>query len=98
MVAFDRPIAQPLARVSIIIPVLGDNAAVASLLGELRQWTQAPCEIIVVDGGSDPQCREICMQGRATWLASAPGRGRQMNRGATAASGEILWFLHADAR
>ncbi|RMG55285.1 MAG: hypothetical protein D6723_02970, partial [Acidobacteria bacterium] len=31
-------------------------------------------------------------------VASAPGRGRQMNVGAAMASGEILLFLHADTR
>jgi rSAM/selenodomain-associated transferase 2 len=29
-------------------------------------------------------------------LHSAPGRARQMNAGAEAATGEVLWFLHAD--
>jgi hypothetical protein len=28
---------------------------------------------------------------------SAPGRGRQLNAGARAARGELLWFLHADS-
>ena len=31
------------------------------------------------------------------WLSGPPGRGRQLNRGAEAASAAWLWFLHADS-
>lgn len=34
----------------------------------------------------------------ATVIGSARGRGAQMHRGAEVASGEVLWFVHADTR
>ncbi len=32
------------------------------------------------------------------WAESAPGRGTQLNAGASRATGEWLWFVHADSR
>lgn len=55
-------------------------------------------EVIVVDGGStDATCRRAEAAG-ARVLTGVRGRGPQLNQGAAAATGEALWFLHADAR
>ena len=43
-----------------------------------------------------PQAWPACLHYRV--CRSAPGRARQQNFGASAASGEWLWFLHADSR
>jgi hypothetical protein len=37
-------------------------------------------------------------QPRVHWIRTTPGRAHQMNRGATLAKRQILWFLHADTR
>lgn len=68
------------------------------LLDQLRKLPPAPLEIIVVDGADSSECHEICKNNQALWLASEPCRGRQLRAGAAIARGDILWFLHADAR
>ncbi len=83
--------------ISVIIPTLNEEANLSRLLAELRP--EAPArEIIVVDGGSrDDTVREAREHGVKVIL-TAPGRGLQLRRGAEAASGDILLFLHADCR
>lgn len=54
-------------------------------------------EIIVSDGGSSDGTLDVVRQCPEVKLVnSARGRGRQMNEGANAASGDVLLFLHAD--
>jgi rSAM/selenodomain-associated transferase 2 len=84
-------------RVSAIVPVLGDLTELERLLGQLRAARPGPAEIIVVDGGASADCRRLCETAGAVYLAARPGRGHQQRRGAEEASGEALWFLHADA-
>jgi len=52
-------------------------------------------EVIVADGGSRDDTARIAAAS-ARVVRSAPGRGRQLNAGAEAASGDVLVFLHAD--
>lgn len=83
---------------SVIIPCYRDEARLAQLLVQLRRLPRTPKEIIVVDGAASQACQEVCQQHEATWLASAPCRGKQLLAGAAIAQGDVLWFLHADAR
>ncbi len=82
--------------VSIIIPVWQDNHALARLLADLQQAGCAANEIIVVDGNVDPDCRILCQKYQARWIPSKACRGLQLDTGACAASGDVLWFVHAD--
>ncbi|HJO37340.1 MAG: TIGR04283 family arsenosugar biosynthesis glycosyltransferase [Vicinamibacterales bacterium] len=86
--------------VSLVVPVLDDAAELESLLDALPPTTDAPgLEVIVVDGGADPALGPL--RDRFTevrWSASLPGRGRQMNHGASLARGRWLIFVHADTR
>ena len=54
------------------------------------------CEVIVVDGQSDDATVQIARGSGAKVVLSPRGRGQQLCAGALAASGAILWFLHAD--
>lgn len=86
----------PEVTVSVVIPALNEAGVIERVLGALGSQTRAPEEIIVVDGGSSDGTA-----GRAASLADIvltgeAGRARQMNAGADAADGDVLWFLHAD--
>lgn len=84
-------------RLSVVIPVRHDDEALARLLDRLAALPDKADEIIVADGGGSRDTAGIATRGGATWLASPPGRGRQLHAGARQASGDVLWFLHADA-
>ena len=55
-------------------------------------------EIIVIDGGSRDDSAAVARQAGVLLLERGPSRGGQLDDGARAASGEWLWFLHADSR
>jgi rSAM/selenodomain-associated transferase 2 len=81
--------------ISVIIPTLNEESAISALLASLAALGAG--EIIVADGGSIDRTRELAAP-HATVLRCPAGRAGQMNAGARAASGDILLFLHADAR
>lgn len=80
---------------SIVIPVLNEVAQLPEMLARLAPLRARGVQIIVVDGGSSDGSAQLALHG-VQWLASAPGRARQMNAGAAVAQGEVLLFLHAD--
>ena len=84
-------------EVSVVIPVFRDRPALARMLGALKALIPQPLEIIVVEGDGGDEGRALCATAGCRYLVSAPRRGEQMDRGARAARGEVLWFLHADA-
>jgi len=84
-------------KVSVIIPALDEEAAIASTLARARSGAGAhDIELIVVDGGSEDATAARAAEFADKVLCAPRGRGRQMNAGAWAASGEVLLFLHAD--
>ncbi|HIC30474.1 MAG TPA: glycosyltransferase [Flavobacteriaceae bacterium] len=89
-------------RISVIIPMLNEAENIGRLLQHLIDNTQYKnkLEIIVVDGGSTDNSVEIVEkfnQKNFKLINSAKGRAKQMNIGAKAATGTILYFLHADS-
>ncbi|MEH6669267.1 TIGR04283 family arsenosugar biosynthesis glycosyltransferase [Halopseudomonas sp.] len=82
---------------SVVIPVRNEAEGIAQVLGPL-QALRDQLEIIVVDGGSDDDTATLAAPLADKVLASPPGRARQMNAGAAAATGEVLLFLHADTQ
>lgn len=85
----DRPF------VSIIIPTLNEEEILGPTLRAL-QCQSEPFGVIIVDGGSTDHTIENARSEGASVLRAPRGRAAQMNRGAEAADGEILLFLHAD--
>lgn len=83
---------------SVIIPVRNEVQALPALLGDLVALRAEGGEVIVVDGGSSDATIERAVGCVDQLLNCAPGRARQMNKGAAAACGEYLWFVHADTR
>lgn len=82
--------------VSMIVPLLADQAAFERLLRGIPPDPRL--EIIVADGGGNPQLAAIRgARPDVRLVQSDPGRGRQMNAGAAVARGEWLLFVHADS-
>jgi rSAM/selenodomain-associated transferase 2 len=83
---------------TIVIPVLNEETALASLLPSLHR-AGGVLEVLVVDGGSDDGSETLVRDHGFRWLrASKRGRGGQLALGADEARGEVLFFLHADSR
>ena len=82
--------------VTVVIPVLSDAEAVARVLDQIP--AVADIEVVIVDGARDPRLDDIAAaHGKARVRRTPAGRGRQMNAGAEGASGDWLFFLHADS-
>ncbi|MBI1370007.1 MAG: glycosyltransferase [Planctomycetes bacterium] len=79
---------------SVIVPTLNEEAHLASTLERVR--TAPGVEVIVSDGGSTDRTLAVAEQLEAQIITGPPGRARQMNAGAAAATGAILIFCHAD--
>ncbi len=90
---------RPSLSISVIIPVFDEAANIAATLMPLQSWRDAGHEIIVVDGGSTDETHSLARPLADQILVSIRrGRAHQMNRGARAARGDVLLFLHADTR
>jgi rSAM/selenodomain-associated transferase 2 len=83
--------------ISIVIPAINEAAALSVLLPKLQQLDDV-AEIIVVDGGSSDSTPVMTKQHGAVLLQSERGRALQMNTGAAHATGNTLFFLHADSQ
>jgi rSAM/selenodomain-associated transferase 2 len=81
---------------SIIIPMLNEQAIVVTSLARLQAFRDRGAEIIVVDGGSVDDSAQFALPLADRVIQAARGRASQMNAGATVASGDILLFLHLD--
>lgn len=83
--------------ISIIIPVLNEAENINSLIKHLRTLEPSgTVEIIVVDGAANSATIKAIKNKKVITAVSEPGRGNQMNRGASLAQGDVLLFLHAD--
>lgn len=84
--------------ISVVIPALNAESRLAPCLDALvaSALDGLVKEVIVVDGGSADKTCEIAGGFGATVLAAPPGRGGQLAKGAGAAKGPWLLFIHAD--
>ncbi len=84
--------------ISVIIPVLNEEKQIATVLNHIsrNKGTDQIIEILVVDGGSIDETKQIVQNQGVKILSSNRGRAVQMNRGAKIAKGDVLYFLHGD--
>lgn len=81
-------------RLSIVIPTLNEAAGVEQNIQQAS--VLRPHEVIVADGQSDDGTGDLARSAGAVVVTCERGRGRQLNAGARAATGDVLLFLHAD--
>lgn len=87
--------------ITIIIPTYNEEKTILDLLTHLSLGIkdEKDAEILVVDGGSTDNTMKIVVEhGYKCILSDRKGRAAQMNIGAELASGNILYFVHADTR
>ena len=82
--------------ISVVIPCLDEAAICVERLKALQPMRREGHELILVDGGSGDGTVDLSQPLVDLLLPSEPGRALQMNLGAGAAAGEVLWFLHLD--
>ena len=94
-----------MSQVSIVIPTFNEAASLGRTLRQLALLEPPAKEVIVVDGGSEDETLTVAKQEFGSCnktlnlqviLCEQRGRSSQMNYGASAATGDILCFLHAD--
>ena len=86
-------------KISIIIPTYNEAASIAKLIAYLQlHGKEDIAEIIISDGGSSDETLAIAEQADAVVLISPQqGRAAQMNYGVDKATGDVLYFVHADS-
>jgi len=85
-------------KISVIIPCLNEEAALAEQLRAIQEHQSGGIgEIIVADGGSSDNTLGVAESfGAKIVNCRKAGRAIQMNAGAYRAENGILYFLHAD--
>jgi len=82
--------------VSVILPVWRDLSATVACVAQVREM-EGVREVIVSAASADPEWAEAMPALGARLVSSVePSRGRQMDRGAAAATGAWLLFHHVD--
>jgi rSAM/selenodomain-associated transferase 2 len=86
------------APLSVVIPTLNAAPALPQTLGSLTEGLEAGLirELLITDGGSEDETRQIAEAAGADWITGEASRGGQLRRGAAATEGAWLLILHAD--
>ncbi len=87
-------------KFSVVIATWNEGSQISSYLKRLRQISQqSPMEVIVADGGSDDGTAGLAREW-ADHVITLPqtNRGAQLDAGAKIATGDLLFFLRADAQ
>ena len=87
-----------MAGLSVVIPTLEEACRLPLLPADLQQW-QGELEVVICDGGSRDQTRQVAQLAGATVLDSpTSGRGPQLRWGVDHSRHAWLLVLHADSR
>ena len=80
----------------MVIPVLNEAERINQVIEHIYRLNGDDIEIIVSDGAQGGTTISCIADGRVIKVISEKGRGKQMNVGVAASTGDILLFLHAD--
>ncbi len=87
------------SEISVVIPTLNEGAYLRRTIDQLRATVPAGTELIVVDDGATDGCCDFLRAGGEARLLEPAGErlgvSGARNKGAAAASGEVLVFLDA---
>ncbi len=86
------------APLSVVIPTLNAGASLGPTAETLLEGVSSGLvrELVLSDGGSEDNTRDIAKELGAVWIEGAAGRGGQLRRGVNAAGGDWLLLIHAD--
>ncbi len=86
-------------KISIVIPTYNEAQHIEKLVHHLLKYKgDTAIEIVVADGGSyDETFYNAKQAGASAVLSTEKGRAVQMNYGASIATGDVLYFVHADS-
>jgi rSAM/selenodomain-associated transferase 2 len=86
-------------EISIVMPVFKEAGVINETILDLRRLTDgSKTEVIVVDGDPFGSTVRAINDKQIITAVAEKGRARQMNHGASRASGDVVLFLHADCR
>ncbi|MCO5273211.1 MAG: TIGR04283 family arsenosugar biosynthesis glycosyltransferase [Cyclobacteriaceae bacterium] len=87
-------------KISAIIPAFNEGENIGPLVTYIHQHGKdSISEVIVVDGQSDDQTVSVAQHsGAMVFISPVRSRAAQMNLGASHATGDILYFVHADVK
>jgi len=85
-------------KISAIIVALNEETLIEQIIGQVKKQNyKGEAEIILADGGSIDDTVELAKKQKIKVVVSQrKGKSFQMNAAAKIASGEILFFAHAD--
>ena len=89
-------------KISVIIPTFNEETTIEKTLAAISRLVNVD-EIIIVDGGSADKTAERIENFETVKeiklvRTKDSNRGMQLHEGTKYATGEILWFIHADTR
>lgn len=86
------------AQLSVVIPTLNAARVLPACLAALMEGLERGLirDLVITDGGSGDETLQIADAVGAVIVSGGASRGGQLRRGAMAAGGEWLLFLHAD--
>jgi len=82
--------------ISVIVPVYNEGDHLRHTLDALTKASDSNVEILLVDGGSTDESKQIAQEYGLSVSSAPSGRAKCQNFGASQAKGAIFLFLHAD--